>query len=121
MRNKLTAVVLTTALAVGFGVATAGSASAQSSDCGQYSWNQPELSYGDSGNEVKSMQCELNASSTLFPTPFNLDVDGQFGKNTLAAVRKFQTCAGLKPDGIVGPNTWSKLDFYATPWNVLTC
>ncbi|MEV7596357.1 peptidoglycan-binding domain-containing protein [Kitasatospora sp. NPDC089797] len=121
MRNKLAAVVLTTALAAGLGVTTAGSASAQTSDCGQYSWNQPELSYGDSGNEVKSLQCELVNSSTYFNPPISLNIDGQFGKLTLDAVKRFQGCAHLKPDGIVGPNTWKALDTWATPWNTLVC
>ncbi|MDH6707387.1 zinc D-Ala-D-Ala carboxypeptidase [Kitasatospora sp. MAA19] len=121
MRSKLAAVAVATVLAAGFGVTTAGSASAETSDCGVYSWSQAELSYGDSGDEVKALQCELNASSTLFSTPFNLGVDGQFGDQTLAAVKKFQGCAKLQADGIVGPKTWNALDFWATPWNTLTC
>jgi peptidoglycan hydrolase-like protein with peptidoglycan-binding domain len=85
-----------------------------------YSWSPAELSYGDSGDEVKALQCELNASSTLWSTPLSLSVDGQFGDQTLAAVKKFQGCTKLQVDGIVGPNTWKALDFYATPWNELT-
>lgn len=34
------------------------------------------------------------------------DVDGKFGKNTKAAVVEWQKLMGLKPDGVVGYNTW---------------
>ena len=35
--------------------------------------------------------------------------DGQFGKNTKAAVMDFQKQHGLAVDGVVGKNTWNKL------------
>lgn len=36
-------------------------------------------------------------------------VDGDFGKATEAAVKRFQKDWGLKQDGIIGPQTWEKL------------
>ena len=36
-------------------------------------------------------------------------IDGDFGKDTLAAVKAFQQDRGLKVDGIVGPKTWAAL------------
>ncbi|MFH9353803.1 peptidoglycan-binding protein [Kitasatospora sp. NPDC017646] len=109
MSNKLAAIVVATVLAAGFGVATTGSASAATSPiagCGGWSANEPELSYGDSGDEVKALQCEL-WGSLAHNGPA---IDGQFGNQTLAAVKKFQTCEGLQVDGIVGPKTWAALD-----------
>lgn len=38
-----------------------------------------------------------------------ITADGKFGKDTLAAVKKFQTKSKLEVDGIVGLKTWKKL------------
>lgn len=37
------------------------------------------------------------------------DVDGKFGKNTKKAVIEWQKLMGLKPDGVVGVDTWKKI------------
>lgn len=39
-----------------------------------------------------------------------IDVDGWFGPQTDAAVRKFQKDQNIKVDGLVGPVTWSRID-----------
>ncbi|WP_084704371.1 peptidoglycan-binding domain-containing protein [Phaeacidiphilus oryzae] len=36
-------------------------------------------------------------------------VDGQFGPDTAAAVKRFQTDQRISVDGQVGPETWSHL------------
>ncbi|MEV8529012.1 peptidoglycan-binding domain-containing protein [Streptomyces sp. NPDC052000] len=111
MRTKLAAVAAGAVLLTGLGIGTATTASASTpAACSYYGYssdNEAEVSSGDSGPEIKALQCELNYSVR----GAGLQVDGVFGKNTLAVVKKFQGCAGLRPDGIVGPLTWDKLDY----------
>lgn len=54
--------------------------------------------YNDRGANVRWVQQKLG-----------LEDDGIFGPKTETAVRKFQTVAGIKVDGIVGKETWSRL------------
>src|SRR3954454_20328663 len=56
------------------------------------------------GSAVTYLQQRLNVYGA------KLTVDGDFGSNTDKAVRAFQSKHGLTADGIVGPNTWAKLD-----------
>ena len=51
------------------------------------------------------MQIRLNAHGAKPP----LEIDGQYGKLTAAAVKAFQKANGLKEDGQVGPKTWTAL------------
>ena len=70
------------------------------------------LRFGDSGNSVKLVQSVLNRISQDYPSiPKLYPVDGIFGKNTEAAVKKFQSIFGLASDGIVGRATWNKLEY----------
>ena len=56
------------------------------------------------GTQVKILQVLLKESG------YNVgEIDGVFGKITNAAVKKYQKNNGLKVDGVVGKNTWSKL------------
>ncbi|GAA3385320.1 hypothetical protein GCM10017750_63460 [Streptomyces racemochromogenes] len=64
----------------------------------------PTLKEGASGPAVSALQSELNAKAGA-----GLGVDGKFGAGTRAAVRRFQTAAGLGADGVVGPATWKNL------------
>nr|WP_318656263.1 peptidoglycan-binding protein [Streptomyces resistomycificus] len=61
---------------------------------------------GDSGRRVVQVQCMLTERGYDVG---GTDGDGQFGKDTDAAVRKFQRARGLSPDGKVGPETWAAL------------
>ena len=62
-----------------------------------------QISYGSSGSEVRELQTLLKNNG------YNLDVDGQFGPKTQAAVKAYQKANGLDVDGIVGTNTWGAL------------
>ncbi|MGI5457223.1 protein kinase domain-containing protein [Streptomyces sp. CA-249302] len=61
---------------------------------------------GDRGQRVVQVQCMLTKRGYSVGSS---GVDGEFGKNTDAAVRSFQTDKGLEVDGQVGPNTWAAL------------
>jgi hypothetical protein len=69
-----------------------------------------ELSVGCAGPDVKELQGFLNYHLRVPHVP--LVPDGQFGRLTDARVRQFQTCNQIQVDGIVGPETRSRL--YAT-------
>lgn len=64
---------------------------------------KPTLKIGATGKDVKELQSNLNNRG------YNLAVDGIFGKNTLSAVKDYQSSNKLAVDGIVGGNTWGSL------------
>jgi peptidoglycan hydrolase-like protein with peptidoglycan-binding domain/GH25 family lysozyme M1 (1,4-beta-N-acetylmuramidase) len=65
---------------------------------------EPTLTEGDTGAAVVTLQNRLNVWGA------KLTVDGDFGPDTLAAVKAFQTAHKLTVDGIVGPATWAALN-----------
>ena len=68
------------------------------------------LRKGDKGNSVVRMQELLMKAGEALP---KYGADGDFGNETLNAVKHFQTTHGLKADGIVGKLTWAELVKYA--------
>lgn len=68
------------------------------------------LHKGDNGPEVEALQQALKASGVKGCDLPEHGADGDFGKETLAAVRIFQQVKGLEVDGIVGPKTWAALE-----------
>lgn len=64
----------------------------------------PLVEQGSSGERVIAIQYLLNARIGA-----GLAVDGVFGPATAAAVRSFQSRAGLAADGEVGTETWPAL------------
>jgi hypothetical protein len=66
----------------------------------------PTLRKGSNGSLVQTLQRELMALGYELPKYRD---DGDFGNETLKAVKAFQTDARLVVDGIVGPKTWAAL------------
>jgi hypothetical protein len=64
----------------------------------------PELSKGDTGEHVESLQGLLLARSHP-----EVSMTGKFDSKTEAAVRAVQRWGGVDDDGVVGPKTWPVL------------
>ena len=68
------------------------------------------LTEGDSGRDVELMQIRLNRISGNFPgIPKIYPTDGFFDVSTTDAVRKFQEVFNLNVDGVIGKNTWYRI------------
>ena len=73
------------------------------------------LRRGTTGPSVVTVQVSLNRISQNYPAiPKIAAVDGIFGAQTEAAVRKFQEVFNLDADGVVGRATWYALVRYYT-------
>lgn len=75
------------------------------SQCTYYSGTEL-TDYGDKGQRVVQVQCMLTKRGYSVGSA---GVDGDFGRATEAAVKQFQSAKGLEVDGQVGPNTWAAL------------
>lgn len=73
---------------------------------GVFAGDYRTLKYGTAGPRVRVLQRSLLALG------FNVSVDGDFGKDTYAAVKAFQTVVGLTADGMAGEKTLAKLENY---------
>jgi len=62
----------------------------------------PVLSQGSSGEVVRSLQEILTKGAFGLWETIPKGIDGNFGPNTAASVRGFQTWARIKVDGVVG-------------------
>ncbi|MEU9046281.1 MULTISPECIES: peptidoglycan-binding domain-containing protein [unclassified Kitasatospora] len=120
MRNRLVGGLVTAGIVLAAGIATAPAASAQASQYCGYTSAQPTLRYGNTGDAVKQLQCELNHVSYSSGSAW-LDEDGAWGNATDAAVWRFQRCAGIGQDGIVGPQTWDRLNSQVLTHSALSC
>jgi peptidoglycan hydrolase-like protein with peptidoglycan-binding domain len=71
----------------------------------------PILQYGSFGTPVSELQSDMNRIFKSYPQ-MPLEVDGEFGPNTMSAVIEFQRRTKLLADGIVGPLTWAEFAKY---------
>ena len=67
------------------------------------------LQKGSKGNEVKTLQRLLKALDYKGSDNKALSIDGDFGSNTLYALKTYQKAKGLTVDGICGKNSWNSL------------
>lgn len=67
------------------------------------------LQYGDSGSEISVLQYYLSFLGFFYDTLPQISVDGIFGSETKNAVISFQKQFNLNTDGIVGRQTWNRI------------
>ena len=70
------------------------------------SWPGYNLENGSSGDKVRQLQEQINVIANAYPAIPKLTVDGIYGPDTAAAIRKFQSVFGLPVPGITDYNTW---------------
>ena len=73
------------------------------------SWPGYDLNIGATGNKVRQIQEQLNVIAEAYPAIPKVGVDGIYGEQTKAAVRKFQNIFGLPETGITDYPTWYKI------------
>lgn len=71
----------------------------------------PKVSHVKNKKEQKFSQHILSVQKALKTAGFDPgSLDGKMGGKTKLALMHFQTAKGLKPDGVIGPQTWEKLE-----------
>ncbi|MBP0971856.1 MAG: peptidoglycan-binding protein [Oscillospiraceae bacterium] len=76
------------------------------------SWPGADQQTGMVGNDVQTIQIQLNRVAQNFPAiPKIADADGIYDENTANAVRVFQSVFELEPTGIVNEATWYRLSY----------
>lgn len=73
------------------------------------SWPTYNIGVGATGDNVRTIQRQLNRISRAYPQIPKVAVDGRFGNATADSVRNFQRIFRLPQSGIVDYPTWYKL------------
>ena len=71
---------------------------------------ESNLSIGDSGEGVLSLQYYLSYIALFVPSVIAANMDGDFGENTKNSVISFQKTYSLDQNGIVDRATWDKIE-----------
>ena len=90
------------------GLATARGAVTDRIDLAAFT--QRTLRNGSTGADVVELQIRVAGYAADRPSQTFVAVDGSFGPQTEAAVRRFQAAHGLAADGVAGPATLNALD-----------
>lgn len=69
------------------------------------------LRRGDIGNDVATIEIQINRISDNYPAIPKIDVDGIFGALTEEAVKKFQQIFNMPVTGIVDKSTWYRINY----------
>ncbi len=75
------------------------------------SWPGSNLTIGSRGDNVRTIQTQLNRISDNYPAIPKIAVDGVFGPQTANAVRAFQGIFNLPQTGVVDLATWYRISF----------
>ncbi len=75
------------------------------------SWPGYNLGIGASGDNVRTIQTQLNRVSDAYTAIPKITVDGAYGPRTANAVRAFQQIFNLPATGVVDRATWYKISF----------
>lgn len=73
------------------------------------SYPNQSLQTGSTGDNVRTIQRQLNAISNNYPAIPKVRVDGVYGPSTLEAVQTFQRIFNLPQSGIVDFATWYEI------------
>lgn len=68
-----------------------------------------ELTIGSTGNDVRTIQRQLNTISNTYSAIPKLRVDGIYGQSTAEAVRAFQKIFNMPQTGVVNLATWYQI------------
>lgn len=87
----------------------AADAPKQTTAASTYTFTPSTVSNGSAGKSALLLQTLLRGLGYLGNDGRQLDLDGQAGNNTIAALRRYQSDHGLDQDGVAGPITWKSI------------